>query len=393
MTLHRISSPGMSLLRTLTGALLAAVSTTSAAAQEAVAPVAESYRVTELRFETHDKHAMRGKLVLPKKAKPRAVVIYVQAAEGMTVDMERPLGRSKTFRYFDLYCEKLTALGLGFFSYEGRGITTGKRPPRFETIDRKVYDTSTLDNKVRDALAAVRTVREKLGASTPIYLMGASEGTLLCAEAASRAPKEVAGLALYGVLATNLRKTFAFIMGRGQFLQYEKSMDRDGDKRVTKEEWSAVTKVDFAKADLNKDGVFTVADLETRTKVYLDAIRENKYWVLQTWAKNFAGVSVPKDWFRDHFAHAEIWSFLQKLDIPVGCFHGEMDAMTSVDPVRALEAKAKATGKKKIEFHYFPELEHTLKIGGYFVNGKLPAGHRAIFAFLDRIAPEQSEKR
>ena len=44
---------------------------------------------------------------------------------------------------------------VAFFSYEGRGIRVGNSPPRYEKIDRAIYDTSTIDNKVRDIISAV----------------------------------------------------------------------------------------------------------------------------------------------------------------------------------------------------------------------------------------------
>jgi len=35
-----------------------------------------------------------------------------------------------------------------------------------------------------------------------------------------------------------------------------------------------------------------------------------------------------------------------------------------------------------MQFHYFDDLDHSLNIVEYFVNGKMPAGHEAIFAFV-----------
>src|SRR5678816_1649354 len=109
----------------------------------------------------------------------------------MTVDMKRPGGGDTTFNYFDLYREKLPAMNLAFFSYDGRGIGMGDKPPRYEAIEPEVYNTSTLDNKVRDVLSAVALVRKQPGIDpAKVFLMGASEGTLLAVQAAARAPKE-----------------------------------------------------------------------------------------------------------------------------------------------------------------------------------------------------------
>ena len=73
----------------------------------------------ELPFQSHDGYPMRGKLTIPNTTRPyAAVVVYVQAAEGMTVDMKRPLPNG-TFNYFDLYREKLPEIGVGFSSTRG----------------------------------------------------------------------------------------------------------------------------------------------------------------------------------------------------------------------------------------------------------------------------------
>ncbi len=141
----------------------------------------------------------------------------------------------------------------------------------------------------------------------------------------------------------------------------------------------------FESLDADGDGAFRPADIvKLRTKPYVDAIDKEDFEVLQAWARSSAAVSVPKGWFKDHFEHAAIWTFLSPLDLPVGCFHGAMDVNTPIGAVRKLEAQAKEAGKSRMEFHYFDDLDHSLNIGEYFVHGRMPAGHQAIFDFLRR---------
>jgi hypothetical protein len=64
-------------------------------------------KTIEIPFTSHDRYEMFGKLTIPTSAGTHPVVIYVQTAEGMTVDMKRHKSRSETFNYFDLYREKL----------------------------------------------------------------------------------------------------------------------------------------------------------------------------------------------------------------------------------------------------------------------------------------------
>ncbi len=380
----------------LAGALLLGLAGAAGAEGGPEAPSSE-----DLPFESHDGHGMFGRLTLPASGAPRAIVLYVQTAEGATVDMKRRKSRDETFNYYDLYRQTLAEMQVGFFSYEGRGIRMGDAPPRFEKIDWDVYNTSTLENKVRDALSAIALLRARPGLEkTPLLLMGASESTLLAAEAASRAPKEVAGLVLYGVLATNMRENFRYIMTDGAFLPLRDKFDSDGDGKVTKDEYEADAKgfransslkaAPFEALDADGDGAFTAADLvKLRTRPYIDAIDREDFAVLQEWALSSAAVSVPKEWFKDHFAHAPIWTFLSTLDIPVACFHGARDTNTPIAAVRKLEERAREAGKSKMEFHYFDDLDHSLNIGEYFVHGRMPAGHQAIFEFLrQQSAPD-----
>lgn len=78
-----------------------------------------------------------------------------------------------------------------------------------------------------------------------------------------------------------------------------------------------------------------------------------------------------------------MWTFLSRLDMPVGLFHGTKDAWTSVEGVKKLEDQAKKAGKSNLKFHYFEGVGHSLGIEPYFVSGVLPEGHKAIFAYID----------
>lgn len=359
----------------------------------AQAPAPAASRTVDVPFTTHDGHPMFGKLTLPGSGAPQAVLIYVQTAEGATADMKRPLGGGKTFNYFDLYREKLPPVNVAFFSYEGRGIRNGDSPPRYEQIDWDVYNSSTLENKVRDVLSAIAAVRKHEGMKgARVFLMGASEGTLLAAEAASRAPVEVSGLVLYGVMSGTMRETFRFIMTDGGFMAYRGFFDTDKDGRISKAEFEADPRkyrervfknAGFENFDKDGDGFFDAGDMKILTKPYLDAIDQDNYAVLDQWAKTAAGVSTPAGWFKDHFNHQPIWTFLSKLDVPIGLFQGSLDNATSIDGVKKLEEQARQAGKTNMRFHYFEGLDHTLNIAAYFARGTMPEGHKAIFEFIE----------
>lgn len=346
----------------------------------------------ELHFKTHDGHEMFGKLTLPKGQGPFPLVIYVQTAEGMTVDMKRQLGAGKTFNYFDIYRTKLAEMGIAFLSYEGRGIEMGDQPPRYEKIDRAVYDTSTIENKVYDVVSALAMVRARPDIDrTKVLLMGASEGTLIAARAAATVPQLFAGLVLYGVMTSNMRYTFDYILTDGAFLTYRLAFDTDKDGTITRAEFEAdankyranvLRGAGFENFDKNNDGLFTTEEMRELTKSYTDAVKNEDFAVLDAWARSAAGVATPKDWFKTHFSHEPIWTYLAELDMPVGCFHGDVDAMVPVEGLKLMEAKAKTAGKTKMEFHYIQGVGHSLGVERYFMDGTVPAGHQAVFEFI-----------
>jgi len=366
-------------------------------AQDAGQDSAVKTKTIEIPFTSYDGYEMFGKLTIPTSGQSHPVVIYVQTAEGMTVDTKRQKSRDTTFNYFDLYREKLPEMNVAFFSYEGRGIRMGDKPPRYETINWDIYNTSTLENKVRDIMSAVQIVKKQPGVnSSRIFLMGASEGTLLAAEAAARSRGQIRGLVLYGVLTNNMRENFKYIVTDGAFLPWIIAFDTNKDGKISKQEFEAdptkyrekrLNNIPFETLDKNSDGFLTTEDLvmlSSRLQNLRDAVDTENYAVLNEWAKTSAAVSTPKDWFKDQFAHQPIWTFLSKLDIAVGLFQGSGDVNVPIAGVRKLEETARKAGKTKMEFHYFDNLDHSLNIIEYFFRGTLPAGHKEIFEFIKR---------
>ncbi len=385
-----------------TTAILLATLISPASASTVVQAAQAKTKTIEIPFTSNDGYPMFGKLTIPESGGRHPVLIYVQTAEGMTVDMKRPKPGGGTFNYFDLYAEKLPEMNVAFFRYQGRGLSMGDQPPRYERIDWEIYNTSTLENKVRDILSAVEVVKKQPGIDTSqIFLMGASEGTLLAAEAASRAPRQIKGLILYGVMSSNMRDTFKYIMTDGGFIVFRKVFDANKDGKISKAEFEAdphkyrenvFHNAGFENYDRNGDGFWTVDEMKVITKYYLDAVDTDNFEILNGWTKSSAGVSTPKDWFKDHFAHPAIWTFLSKLDISIGLFQGGADSSVSAEGLRKMEEQAKKAGKSNMQFHYFENLDHSLNIIEYFVRGTLPEGHKAIFEYINnQIGKKQPE--
>jgi len=189
--------------------------------------------------------------------------------------------------------------------------------------------------------------------------MGASEGTLLAAEAAARAPDKVkGGLILYAILSSTLKDMLRFQAADGPFLVMNRVFDADKDGKTSKAEYE----VDPRKTPRCD---FKPRPLKPSTRIMM--------------ASSHKRISERSE---NRCSMRSMRTFLSQLTIPVGLFHGNADNLTPVEGTKALEALAKRAGKSNLEFQYFDGLDHSLGIGSWFVRGTMPEGHKAIFAFI-----------
>jgi pimeloyl-ACP methyl ester carboxylesterase len=349
----------------------------------------------DIAFTSHDGYPMLGRLTLPDTPGLHPVLMLVQTAEAATKDGELRNARGVRVPIYNQYREQLAPLGIGFFSYEGRGVSSnaGGGP----VIDRVVYDTSTLANKVQDGISAVRTLQKQAGVDrSRIVLRGISEGTLLAAEIAVRIPSEIGGLVLSGVIGSTLKDSLVFMASDGAYLAHLANWDINKDGRISAAEFEADPKgirkqlppgTGFGVFDHNGDGVYTRDERLASSGPLVEAIQTDNFDVFIPWLQADAAAQVPSSmraWVKDHSSQPTMWDLLSQLSMPVGLFQGEIDHNTSAAGVRALEQKAKAAGKTNLEFRYFDGLDHGLGTIEYFNTGKPSTGYTAIFEFMKR---------
>lgn len=364
-------------------------------AQAAIVPVPGT-TTRDIPFKSHDGYPMLGRLTLPDTPGPHPVLMLVQTAEAATMDGELRNAKGVRVRIYNQYRELLAPMGIGFFSYEGRGVTSnaGGGP----VIERTAYNTSTLANKVQDGISAVRTLQEQRDVDrSRIVLRGISEGTMLAAEIAVQIPKEVAGLALSGVIGSTLKDALVFMASDGAYLAHLDNWDINKDGRITVAEFETDAKgirkllppgTPFGAFDANGDGVYTRDELVTRARPLVEAIQKENFDAFIPWLQGSAAVQVPRtmtEWVKDSFSQPTMWELLSQLTMPVGLFHGEVDHNTPAEQVRALERTAKAAGKTNMAFRYFDGLDHGLGTITYFNTGAPSTGYAAIFEFMKQF--------
>src|SRR5262245_24133605 len=92
---------------------------------QAPPPVAVPGATTrDIPFTTHDGYAMVGRLTMPETPGVHPVLILVQGAEAGRMDPRTRNAKGEQVAGYDLYRRNLTPIGVGFFSYEGRGMFT-----------------------------------------------------------------------------------------------------------------------------------------------------------------------------------------------------------------------------------------------------------------------------
>src|SRR5262245_43587370 len=98
------------------------VSTASPAESQPITPVPGT-TTRDIAFTSHDGVSMLGRLTMPDTPGRHPVMMLVQTAEASTKDGQlRPPGGERVPAY-TLYRANLAPLGIGFFSYEGRGVS------------------------------------------------------------------------------------------------------------------------------------------------------------------------------------------------------------------------------------------------------------------------------
>ena len=139
------------------------------AAPLAQAPSVAPYQDEDVTFTNGDV-TLAGTLTVPTSGKSRAAVILLTGSGAQNRD-EELFG----FRPFRVIADHLGKAGVAVLRYDDRGVggSTG------------TIAGSTTRDFARDAIAGIRLLKTRLGASTPVGLLGHSEGAVAAAIAAS----------------------------------------------------------------------------------------------------------------------------------------------------------------------------------------------------------------
>jgi len=357
-----------------------------------VCTAAITYASEVMKFKLFDGEIVEGKLSLPAEtARMKELVIYIHGTGPGTYDNHRKFGTLE-FNYCDYFANEFNRRGIGFFSYNKRGVTPGTDPPMYDNVDREKFRKAVPSVEVRDIANFIATLRsDKRLKHTKIVLMGWSEGTVLAAMVAEDKRNKVSAVFLNGYLNINLSEVIrwqntggsSMVNLRGVFDKDENGSISRGefesdDKAVTRFRTGAMQNAKFEQLDVDKNGEITTEDFDVLLKPRYDAIvaaieRGDEDWI---W-KNYFRVSIP--WLKEHFALEANKDRLPRLRMPIYIFHGVSDANCPVEGVYDLRKRFDAAGKKNLHEFVFKGHNHDLNFVDWVLKKEMPAGIAKMF--------------
>ena len=350
-----------------------------------------------IEVTSFDGYTFKGKLTLPKGAKNVSkLVIYVNGSGPHTYD-----NRSDTFNVFDIFANKFSDCGVAFFSYNTRGVDVSSKPPLYKTINEDEYQTYLPLNSLEDVYHMIITIKrnERLK-NCAVYLLGASEGTIIAPLVAEKYPNIVDGLFLWGYANQNMKDILIWQnTGGPSMVFYRNYFEADEQGRVSREAYesdpynvisSILANSAFESIDTNGDGYITEEDFFPIWKNVVGYDLEELLSAIERrddgWLKNNYGVinghsvlPLTAAWFLQHFTLRSNMEVLPNLNLPIYIFHGTLDQSVDVREVYKINERFKELGKNNLTINIFENHSHDLNFIDIIQKNEMPAGIQAIF--------------
>jgi len=140
-----------------------------------------------IKVRLSDGETISGRLNLPSnKDSVPMLVVFVHGTGPNTYLNKRKIGNVE-FNYYDLFAEEFNKRGVGFFTYNRRGVEIGETPPYYDKIDSTKYSKYLPLTEAEDIEAIISQLKhDKRFTNSKIALLGASEGTIIASMVADR---------------------------------------------------------------------------------------------------------------------------------------------------------------------------------------------------------------
>ena len=308
------------------------------------------------------------------------------------------LTQRQGFNYYDVLADGFCDKGVGFFTYNRRGVDLGEKAPWFDKVESTKYARYLPHIEVVDIETMISFLRkDNRFKNCKIILYGISEGTIIASMVAERKKVKTDALFLHGYAHENMFDIIRWQnTGEGVMIMANAIFDKNEDKAIDREEYESedpriksyrgylFQNLPFDTLDVAKDAVINVKDFrimrEPFQKLIMTKISEKDgEWI---WNHYFR---VTIDWFKEHFALEPNKTRLLRVSIPIYVFHGKEDANVPVESVYDLEVRFKTCNKSNLKIFVFEKHNHDLNFQDWLKTKEYPEGLKKLFEMSAEI--------
>ena len=334
-----------------------------------------------------DGETTTARLCLPENGQTNTIVVAVHGTGPHTY-----LVRRQGFNFYDVLASGFCEKGVGFFTYNRRGVDLGETPPWFDTVDSLKHSKYLPHIEVVDIETMITSLKkDERFTNCKIILYGLSEGTILASMVAERKNVKIDALFLHGYAHDNMFDIIKWQnTGEGVMTLINSIFDKNEDKVVDREEYESddpiiaryrthlFQNMTFDAVDVVKDNVIDIKDIrkmrEPFQELLMSKIAENDgNWIWNNYVRITVG------WLREHFALEPNKTRLLRIDIPIYVFHGTEDANVPVESVYDLEVRFKTNVKSNLKIFVFDKHNHDLNFQDWLTKKTFSEGLQKIF--------------
>jgi len=339
-----------------------------------------------------DGEIIAGRLMLPSNSENvPLLVIFVHGTGPNTYLNKRKIGNIE-FNYFDLFADEFNKRGIGFFTYNRRGVEIGDNPPYYDKIDSVKYSGYLPETEAEDIESIISQLRrDKRFLNSKIALLGSSEGTIISSMVVDRRVEKVDALLLFGYANDNLYDIIKWqYSGNASIINLRKFFDVNKDNLISRNEYESadssavlgrtrvLRNVTFESLDSEKDSILDYRDFASRTIPFFEYLLKmidsgNDAWIWQNYFR------VKSKWLKEHFQLEANKTRLLRINIPIYIFHGTEDGNVPVEGVYNIQTAFRNAGKTNLNCFIFDGHNHDLNYLDWPFEHKISEGLNSIF--------------
>jgi len=345
-----------------------------------------------VKVRLSDGETITGRLSIPENNdKVPLLVVFVHGTGPNTYLNKRKIGNME-FNYYDLFADEFNKRGIGFFTYNRRGVEIGDTPPYYDKIDSTKYSKYLPLTEVADIEAIISQLKhDKRFLNSKIALLGASEGTIIASIVADRKVEKIDALLFFGYANDNLFDIIKWqYSGKASMINLKKYFDINKDYLISKSEYESADSIavigrtrllrnaSFESLDIAKDSILDFRDFAVRTTPYFDYLlkmidSDNNSWI---WKNYFR---VTSGWLKEHFKLEANKTRLLRIDIPIYIFNGIDDGNVPVEGVYDIQSRFRKANKTNLKCFFFEGHNHDLNYLDWPFEQKISEGLNSIF--------------